>query len=84
MAEGLDGYELVRMFLTFVITGGFWEGDSGRDVLLVVKVGEWRQRAGRRDRSKRKDGVSRGRGAQTSVGFCGRFTRRWEVKLTIW
>ena len=46
VAEGLDGYKLVRVFLTLVITGGLREGDGGRNVLLVVKMGERWQRAG--------------------------------------
>ena len=84
MTEGLDGYELVRVFLTLVITGGLREGDSRRDVLLIVKMGERRQRAGRRDWGERKDGVGRSWGAQTSVRFCSCFTGGREVELTIW
>ena len=83
MTEGLDGYELVRVFLTFVIAGGLWEGDGRRDVLLVVKVGEWWQRTGRRDRGKGKDGVSRGRRAQTSVCFCSCFLGGREIEFAI-
>ena len=80
----MNGYVLVRVLLTLVITGGFREGDGRRNVLLIVKMGKRRQRTGRWDRSKGKDGVSRGRGAQTSVRFCGCFAGCWEVELTIW
>ena len=84
MTEGLDSYVLVRVLLTLVITRGFRESDSRRDVFLVVKVGKRWQRTGRWNWSKGEDGVSRGWGAQTSVCFCSGFTGGWEVEFAIW
>ena len=84
MAEGLDGYKLVRVFFSLMVTGGLREGDGRRDIFLIVEVRERWQRTRRQDRGKGKDGVSRGRGTQTSVSFCGGFTGRRDVEFTIW
>ena len=70
----MDGDKLVGVFFPLVVARGLRKGDGRRDVLLVIKVGKRRQRTGRRDRGEGKDRVSRGRGTQTSVRFCGCFT----------
>jgi hypothetical protein len=50
--EGVDADVLVGVLVVLINARGFREDDCGRDVLLVVKIGERRQGTGRRDRSE--------------------------------
>jgi hypothetical protein len=48
--DGMNADVLVGVFVVLVNARGVWEDDCRRNVLLIVKMGEWRKRTGRRDR----------------------------------